>query len=149
MQRTTRLLLMLLLVCSTSMAIAEDKQAVGKSKFNEKGHTVDSLDIVKKRLKAKEAALIDVREPAEWKQGHLEQANLVPLSAIRGGELTTEMKKALPKNKPIYLHCRSGGRVLIAFKFLKKEGYDIRPLQDGYEDLVEAGFKKAQEESAK
>ena len=112
--------------------------------FTASGHIVDSLDIVKKRLKAKEAVLIDVREPQEWQTGHLKDAKLVPMSAVKAQKLTDEMKKNLPKDKPIYCHCRSGGRVLIVSKLLREQGYDIRPLAFGYSKLVEAGFKKAE-----
>lgn len=149
MQSAIRLGLILMFACSALTATAEDKKDLDKPKFTEKGHTVDSLDVVKGRLKEKAAVLIDVREPAEWERGHLEQAKLVPLSVIRTGKLTKEMKKSLPKDKPIYTHCGSGGRVLIVFKLLKKEGYDIRPLQDGFNNLVKAGFKKAKEKPAK
>jgi hypothetical protein len=34
-------------------------------------HTEDSLDTVKKNLAENKAVLIDVREAAEWKRGHL------------------------------------------------------------------------------
>ena len=42
----------------------------------------DSLDTVHDNLEQKKAVLIDVREPGEWKQGHLAEAQLVPLSEI-------------------------------------------------------------------
>ena len=37
----------------------------------------------------------------------------------------------------------SGARSLIAQELLKKEGYDVRSLKQGYEDLLKAGFEKA------
>ena len=42
----------------------------------------------------------------------------------------------LPKDKPVYCHCRSGGRVLQVSKLLRAKGYDIRPLKAGYEQLL-------------
>ena len=50
-----------------------------------------------------------------------------------------------PKDKPIYLHCASGVRCLQAAEILKKQGYDARPLKDGYKDLVDKGFVKAKD----
>jgi rhodanese-related sulfurtransferase len=48
-----------------------------------------------------------------------------------------------PKDKIIYCHCRSGRRCLTAADILKKQGYDVRPLKAGYEDLLKAGFPQA------
>ena len=102
-------------------------------------HTKDSLETVKKRLEEKKAILIDVREQGEWDAGHLNAAQLVPLTKLRAGV----KEKTLPKDKIIYCHCRSGGRVLIATSILKPLGYDIRPLKQGYQQLLKAGFEKA------
>jgi len=102
-------------------------------------HTKDSLETIKKRLQEKKAVLIDVREQGEWDAGHLKAAQLVPLTKLRAGV----MEKTLPKDKFIYCHCRSGGRVLIATSILKPLGYDIRPLKQGYQQLLKAGFEKA------
>lgn len=135
----------LLAVIAFPIAQPEPQTAKKDSaKFTESGHIVDSIDLVKKRLKAKEAVLIDVREVAEWSQGHLKDAKLVPMSVVRKDKLTDEMKKALPKDKPIYCHCKSGGRVLVVAKILREKGYDVRPLRSGYSKLLEAGFEKAE-----
>jgi phage shock protein E len=106
-------------------------------------HTTDSLDSVKKRLASKEAVLIDVRELKEWNEGHLEVAKLVPLSDVRDPQERKNVTKDLSKKEIIYCHCRSGKRVFIATHFLTKDGYDIRPLKDGYKDLLSAGFESA------
>ena len=102
-------------------------------------HTKDSLETIKKRIKEKKAVLIDVREQGEWDAGHLKAAQLVPLTKLRAGV----KENTLPKDKIIYCHCRSGGRVLIATSILKPLGYDIRPLKQGYQQLLKAGFEKA------
>ena len=120
---------------------AEDD--VTQTGFTDRGHTTDSLAVVKRRIKSDTAVLIDVREQDEWDAGHLADASLVPLSIVRKGDVPQDIAKLLPKDKPIYCHCRSGGRVLSASKALRAKGYDIRPLSDGYESLVNAGFEKA------
>jgi len=109
-------------------------------------HTTDSLDTIKKRLASKEAVLIDVREPKEWKDGHLEAAKLVSLSDIRYSQKRKVATKDLSKKETIYCYCRSGKRVLIATDYLTKDGYDIRPLKQGYKDLLSAGFENAKQE---
>jgi rhodanese-related sulfurtransferase len=110
-------------------------------------HTKDSLDTVKQNLAEKKAVLIDVREPAEWKRGHLEAARLVPLSELKrfGDDPAVKKKLAghLPEDRIIYCHCASGVRVLSAAEILGKLGYDIRPLAAGFSDLRKAGFPAA------
>lgn len=102
-------------------------------------HTQDSVETVRNNLKLKKAILLDVREQEEWDEGRLQDARHTPLSKIQEGL----KPDALPKDKIIYLHCRSGGRSLIAQELLKKEGYDVRALRHGYQDLLKAGLKKA------
>ena len=111
---------------------------------NVAGHTIDSLQDVRALMANGTAVLIDVREPDEWDAGHLADAQLVPLSKIADDRTTAEAL-ALPNDKIIYCHCRSGGRVLGATKILAEKGYDIRPLADGFQSLVRAGFSRAEE----
>lgn len=113
------------------------------AKLTSTGHTVDSLEFVKQQIEGNAAVLIDVREQDEWDAGHLAHAQLIPLSKVRGGSLD-EVVAALPVDKPVYLHCRSGGRVLTCAELLKSKGLDVRPLKAGYESLVSAGFSKAE-----
>ncbi|MCH9021787.1 MAG: hypothetical protein IID32_03380 [Planctomycetes bacterium] len=114
-----------------------------------RGHTTDLLNQVKDNLTNQHAVLIDVREQSEWDAGHLRQGRLVPLSVLRQesqrGDFSERVASKLPKGKIIYLHCRSGGRVLAVDKLLSKLGYDVRPLKAGYDDLVSAGFETATE----
>jgi phage shock protein E len=132
--------------------VAQDVEGPGESKPtmpmpSMNGHTIDPLVMVQKRLADETAVLIDVREQGEWEAGHLFQAKLVPLSQLQGGvgqaEYAATLAESLPKDKVIYCHCRSGGRVLIAAPILRDMGYDVRPLKAGYADLVEAGFSNA------
>jgi phage shock protein E len=106
-------------------------------------HTTDTTDQVKKSLAAKKAVLVDVREFEEWDAGHLKDANHFPLSKLDGKATKAEIEKAIPKDKVVYVHCKSGGRSLTAAEILKKHGYDVRPLKPGYDDLLEAGFPPA------
>lgn len=110
-------------------------------------HTTDSVDDVKRLVADGTAKLIDVREEGEWDAGHLAAAVLVPLSMLRNlpaDQLKTKLAAELPKDKIIYSHCRSGGRVLAATPILEQLGYDVRPLALGYAALVDEGFEKAE-----
>jgi rhodanese-related sulfurtransferase len=123
-------LLLLTLVVTLPLAAEEMK------------HTTVPIDQVKSEVTAGKAVLVDVREQAEWDNGHLTVAQLVPLSLLsKDGAV---IPASLPKDKPLYLHCRSGGRCLKAAEILKAKGYDVRPLEQGYGQLVKDGFEKAE-----
>lgn len=61
--------------------------------------------------------IIDVREPVEVKQGYIPGAINIPLSQMKNriGEI--------PKDKIVYLYCRSGMRSKQAARILQKNGY--------------------------
>jgi sulfur-carrier protein adenylyltransferase/sulfurtransferase len=63
--------------------------------------------------------LVDTREPAEWSQGHLEGATLVPPVTVAEhiGEVAPD------HDRPVLLYCRSGARSMRAAKTLKELGY--------------------------
>ena len=110
----------------------------------EKGHTMDSLDDVRKGLKDGSAVLIDVREQEEWNEGHLVDATLVPMSELlKVASDRAEVAAKIPEGKIIYTHCKKGGRAARIADNLKDHGFDIRPLSQGFEQLVAEGFEKA------
>jgi len=106
-------------------------------------HTKDTLDDVKKNVAAGKAVIVDVREQSEWDAGHLKDAKFIPQSKLKVQAELAALLKDLPKDKVIYTHCKAGGRALACGDILKKQGYDVRPLKPGYEDLIKAGFEKA------
>lgn len=67
----------------------------------------------------KNAFVLDVREPDEYKAGHLLNAQLIPLGKLneRIGEL------AKYKDKPVIVVCRSGNRSGTACVTLGKQGF--------------------------
>jgi rhodanese-related sulfurtransferase len=109
-------------------------------------HTKDSLETVKERIKDKSAVLVDVREEKEWDDGHIQDAKLMPLSKLKREAEAEKLTKDLSKKKIVYCHCAAGARALTAADILKKQGYDVRPLKPGYNDLLKAGFAKAEKE---
>ncbi|WNR45092.1 rhodanese-like domain-containing protein [Paenibacillus roseipurpureus] len=62
-------------------------------------------------------ALIDVREPGEVKQGYIPGAVNIPLSSL--GKRVAE----IPRDRQIYLYCRSGMRSKQAARILRKHGF--------------------------
>nr|WP_176481903.1 rhodanese-like domain-containing protein [Paucisalibacillus globulus] len=75
----------------------------------------------------RKAQLIDVREPQEFKNGHILGARNIPV---------TQMKQRLIEirpDKPVYLYCQSGARSQRAAQMLHKKGYkDISQLKGGF-----------------
>lgn len=63
------------------------------------------------------ALIVDVRTPAEFKQGHLKTATNIPLDKINAS--LTKLKK---NSQPIITVCRSGARSARAAGILKSEG---------------------------
>jgi phage shock protein E len=106
-------------------------------------HTKDSLATVKQNITEKKGVLIDVREQSEWNVGHIDGAILLPLSTLGGDDDAQQLAQQLPKDKLVYLHCASGRRCLKAADVLIKHGYQVRALQPGYQELIDAGFPKA------
>lgn len=82
------------------------------------GHTVTNEEL-QARLEAREALiLIDVREPAELAFGRVPEAVSIPL-----GELGNRANE-LPKDRPLYVICRTGTRSDLACKQLAALGFD-------------------------
>lgn len=75
--------------------------------------------------------LIDVRSSAEFAEGHLPDARLIPHYRI--GELIGGV--APDKDTPIVLYCRSGNRSQIARETLLDLGYTRVIDAGGYEQL--------------
>lgn len=134
---------MRVLVCAVLCLIV----AVQALSVSAAGHSTDSLEQVKDNLSQKKAILLDVREKREWDDGHLADAKFFPLSELKktaaDPAAAKKVSDQLPKDKVIYCHCGSGVRVLAVAKILSDLGYDIRPLKDGYSDLIDAGFPAA------
>ena len=98
------------------------------------------LDI--ERLVAQgEAVLLDVREKDEWDAGHLDHAQHFSLSAIQ--DLTSMERTQLPRDLPIYTHCKAGVRSVYAAVFLRQLGFDCRPMEQGYEELIRLGLGRS------
>ena len=106
--------------------------------------TKDSLEVVRQKVLKNKAVLVDVRSEKEWQQGHIEGSIFLPVTSLRKGGDPKVLSKKLPKKKILYTFCVVGMRARTAAFALEKHGYTVRALKPGYEQLVEAGFKKAE-----
>ena len=98
------------------------------SKSEENSTDVEASDI-EKLVKNKEF-LLDVREEYEYQDGHIKGAVNLPLREILG------KKDSLPKDKDIYVYCRSGHRSADAVNFLKSLGFEkVHNIEGGFIDI--------------
>ena len=70
--------------------------------------------------------LLDVRTPAEYSGGFIDDFINIELDSLR------DNLNMLDKSKPVYLHCRSGLRSYIACRILTQNGFDCYNLSGGY-----------------
>lgn len=79
--------------------------------------------------------IVDVREPDEWRDGHVPGAVLIPL-----GELGNRLAE-LDQTRPIALICRSGNRSGSATAALLQAGYtNVVNVQGGMIAWAQAGL---------
>lgn len=76
-----------------------------------------SVDEALRMWQNKEAILIDVRTPAEYRDGHIPGVANIPLDELekRVGEV--------PKDKKVVLICRTGNRSAQGTKLLRSKGF--------------------------
>ncbi len=83
------------------------------------------------------AALVDVREDAEWEQGHVAGAHHVAKS-----HLEQEIEAAVPdRSTPVVLYCAAGVRSLFAGLALRSMGYpNVVSMSGGFEQWKSLGL---------
>ncbi len=85
-------------------------------------------------LKTKACVLVDVREPHEFASGRVPGSHNLPLSRFDPAHL--------PKDKPVVLICRSGGRSSNALSRAKQHGRsDVKHYRGGVMGWAGAGGK--------
>ena len=84
-----------------------------------------ATDVNEKLKFGKHPLVLDVRQPDEFRQGHIAGAKLIPLH-----ELHRRMKE-LAQGREIVCVCASGSRSASAARTLAKEGYTVFDMQGG------------------
>jgi ArsR family transcriptional regulator len=104
-------------------------------------HRLDTLEPVSRkelaqRLKAKTAVVLDVRPEDEFVLGHVQGALNIPLDQLK------RRLAELPKGQEIVAYCRGAYCVLSfeAVAFLRKKGFIVRRLEDGFPEWKAAGL---------
>ncbi|WP_439483781.1 MBL fold metallo-hydrolase [Cyclobacterium plantarum] len=84
---------------------------------------------VKQQLEKGTVQVIDVRGASEYKKGHIEGAKNLFV-----GKLDQNLDK-VSRDKPVIVHCQSGGRAAIAYSLLRANGFDnVSNYAGGWED---------------
>jgi len=90
-----------------------------------------------KRMKAGKVTLLDVRPDDEYALGHLPGALNLPLEVLK------RRLSELPRNQEIVAYCR-GPYCILSFEavaLLRKKGFNVRRLEDGFPEWKAAGYK--------
>lgn len=93
-----------------------------------------AVDDARERLNSEMAYFLDVRRADEFAAGHMPTAHHAPHTRL------PEHLDEIPRDKHIYVNCRSGGRSSRAVSYLQRQGYEASNIAGGYlawEDLVE------------
>lgn len=77
-------------------------------------------------LAASDAFILDVREPFEFKRGHVENAVHIPLGSLR------KRIAELPVDQEIWAYCHEGQRSYYAARILDQYGFKVRSISGGY-----------------
>ena len=80
------------------------------------------------------AVLVDVRENAEWQQGHVAGSRHIPM-----GELVARIGE-VPTDRPVVVVCHSGHRSAQVTAWLVAQGYDAANLDGGLVAWAQAGL---------
>ena len=92
------------------------------------GSSVPSISVAELQEKikgAKHPFLLDVRQPEEFREGHIAGAKLIPL-----GELHQHIQE-LPRDREIVCVCASGSRSNSAARQLASAGYNVINMKGG------------------
>src|SRR5512142_3369625 len=88
-------------------------------------NSVSPAEAQKKLALKPKPFLLDVRQPQEYRTGHIPGAKLIPLS-----ELRSRMSE-LPQDQEILIVCQSGSRSISATRLLVKAGYNAVNVRGG------------------
>lgn len=82
---------------------------------------------------APDATVVDVREPAEFVQGHVRGAVLMPMGQMAGRMLE------LDPHRPVYVICASGNRSRAMTDLLRRAGFDAYSVAGGTQAWIQSG----------
>ena len=103
---------------------------------------ISAEEVCQKVLRSDDFVLLDVRDPDEFRAGHIQGA-----LSISRGMLEFRVGEALPSSeKPIVVYCAAGSRSLLAGQVLKVMGYvDVHSMAGGIRRWRDLGYPTLKE----
>lgn len=91
-----------------------------------------------------DAAIVDIRDAGDYKEGHIPQARHIPFAALQ--ERLGELAKV--KDQPIIVYCRTGTTSQSACALLKKNGFaNVHSLKGGLPSWLDAQLPVSRKKS--
>ena len=87
--------------------------------------SLSTAELQEKLKGSKRPFILDVRQPEEFREGHISGAKLIPLGALK------QSLKDLPKQREIICVCASGNRSSSAARILIAEGLQAFNMKGG------------------
>ncbi|MEA5580200.1 rhodanese-like domain-containing protein [Nodularia harveyana UHCC-0300] len=81
-------------------------------------YTIASVERLKNLLKNPQTVLVDVREPSEYKSGHIPNAINIPLPTL------AHNLEEIPHDQPVVVYCSAGYRAAMGVMTLHLLGYE-------------------------
>jgi rhodanese-related sulfurtransferase len=110
--------------------------AVMTGLFGRLGTLPGEITVQEAHAKAEQGVfMLDVREPYEWNEVHIEGATLIPLATL------PDRVNELPKDREIVVVCRSGNRSAEGRDILKRSGFSqVTSMAGGMLDWQAKGY---------
>jgi len=102
--------------------------------FGKPVSSINAIELNDRLKNGKRPVVIDVRQPDEYRGGHIASAKLIPLNA-----LNSRMKE-LPQSREIVCVCASGNRSGSATRMLVKAGFNAANMKGGMLSWRQAKF---------
>lgn len=134
------ILVALIFALSACAALTASKPKTAADFVEEAKAKINEITVAEAKAKIDSGdplVVLDVREPSEFKEGHLPKAINLPR-----GLLEFKVSKQIPnRDAYIIVYCRSGKRSAMATDTLRQMGYKkIVNMADGWKAWVEAGY---------
>lgn len=113
------------------VAATMDPNVVDIPGVNVQSYDNVNCEVGREAIERGDVYVLDVRNANEWEEGHMPEAQHIML-----GHLPDRVKN-LPTDKPILVHCKSGGRSAIAASILQANGNQkVVNLLGGYDEWI-------------
>jgi phage shock protein E len=95
---------------------------------------LEPAQVQKMAVQSPRPFLLDVRSPQEYKEGHIQGTELIPLN-----ELSDKLSR-IPKDREVICICHSGNRSSVAARRLISQGYRVSNMKGGMSRWARAGL---------